>query len=117
MVKSDPPPLHLFWFFPHSNIFHFLKIQEDAIIPFEFYPVEAFEQTFIGWGSRQKKSWNWELAQEGLACIPVFCADGHMAHLELNQKGKLFKEIGGQVEICPSCPQPLGKSPKVGHLF
>ena len=46
MVKSDRP--YLFKTFPQGEIFHFQKIQEDAIIPFEFYPVEAFEQTFIG---------------------------------------------------------------------
>ena len=72
MSVLDPPSSSsLRIVFNFFDFFSFFEIQEDANIPFEFYPVSAFEQTFIGLGSRQKNWSNWELSQRGGVSQPI----------------------------------------------
>ena len=42
------------------------------MIPFEFYPVEAFEQTFIGWEEPSKKVLKLGTSTKGLGLYPSF---------------------------------------------
>ena len=57
----------------------FLKIKEADTIPLEFYPVSAFEETFIGWEVPSKE-----------VCIPAFCAIRKVIKM-----GNFVLKIGG----------------------